>query len=139
MGKKAELLKQTAARLYSTDTVQSIATIEEWTPQEKRDFVTCEATLTVVALLQQIIRNKISTSEEDEGVPEVLLQLNHVRVREPLPNDEIHAGNGNRLFVPVQLQYHTGQMEVRMREKQCWTCLGVKERNSLSMIRSAAL
>ena len=38
MGKKAELLKQTAAQLYSTDAVQSIATIEEWTPQEKRDF-----------------------------------------------------------------------------------------------------
>ena len=57
MGKNTELLKQTAARLFSTDTVPSIATIEEWTPQEKRYFLAPEATLTVEALLQQVIRN----------------------------------------------------------------------------------
>ena len=128
MGKKAELLKQTAARLYSTDSVQSITSIEEWTPQEKRDFLAPEATLTVVALLQQVIRNKTFTSGEDQGAAEHLFQLNHVRVREPLPNDDIYAGQGSRLFVPVLLQDHTGQVDLRMREKAALELSGCHEK-----------
>ena len=129
MGKKAGLLKQTAALLYSTETVQSIATIEEWTPQEKRYFLAPEATLTVVALLQQVIRNKSCTSGEDQGAAEHLFQLNHVRVREPLPNDDIYAGQGSRLFVPVQLQDHTGQVALRMREKAALELSGCDEKD----------
>ena len=90
-------------------------------------FLTPAATLTVVALLQQVIHNKTFTSGEDQGAAEHLFQLNHVRVREPLPN-EIYAGQGSRLFVPVLLQDHTGQMELRMREKAALELSGCVEK-----------
>ena len=81
-----------------------------------------------MALLQQVIRNNTFTSGEDQGAAEHLFQLNHVRVREPLPNDEIYAGQGSRLFVPVLLQDHTGQVDLRMREKAALELSGCDEK-----------
>ena len=65
-------------------------------------------------LLREVIRsyNNFPAAETSH-----LFQMNHVRIIEPAVGDNVLTADASRLFVPVTVQDHSGQVELRMREK----------------------
>jgi hypothetical protein len=127
MGERAAQLTAAIEVLRSTDQATCVTEIPEFVLKEKMDYVTPGATLTVARLLRNIVRS-------DEGLPDAesthLFQMNLVRVIEPAVGDCCLTNDGSRLFVPVTVQDHTAQVELRMREKAALELSGHGDRDA---------
>ena len=88
-------------------------------------------------LLREVIRAQQEFPATDSSH---LFQLNHVRIMEPSVAETVLTSDGSRLFVPVTLQDHTGEVELRMREKAALEFSGLSDRNSFcDEVRTAGL
>ena len=137
-GDKAKELLAQAMVLKSTDQAAKITEIPTFVPQDAVDYVTPRATLTVARLLREVVRahEHFPASETSH-----LFQLNHVLLVEPPANANILAGeNQDRLFVPIAAHDHSGQVELRMREKAALALSGLPDRAAFcEEVRSAGL
>jgi hypothetical protein len=126
-GERAAQLTAAVQVLQSTDQATRIAEIPEFIANEKIDYVTPGATLTVAHLLRAIIR---SHEEFPAAENNHLFQMNHVRVIGPSVGDRCLTADGSRLFVPATVQDHTAQVELRMREKAALELSGHGDREA---------
>ena len=136
-GEKAAALTTQVPMLQSTEQAKCIAEIPVYIPHDKIDYLSPDATLTVTRLLREVIRaqQEFPTTESSH-----LFQLNHVRIKEPSMTETVLTTDGSRLFVPVILQDHTGELELRMREKAALELSGVSDRdNFCDEVRTAGL
>ena len=136
-GERAAALTTQAQVLQSTEQARCIAEIPTFVAHDKVDYMSPEATLTVARLLREVIRAQQEFPATDSSH---LFQLNHVRIREPSVGENVLTSDGNRLFVPVRLQDHTGEVELRMREKAALEFSGLSDRDSFcDEVRTAGL
>ena len=136
MGERAAALIEQAKVLQSTDTATRIASIPEFQHHEATDYLTPEATLTVTRLLKEIIRAPEDFPSESQTH---LFQLNHVRILEPSAGENVLTTDGGRLFPAVTMQDHTGQVEMRMREKAALELGGMDKDDFLREVANGGL
>ena len=130
-GEKAEKLESGAGALLARqgEEVTTVADISAFEPTEAVDYVTPAATFSVCYLLRATLRAGPALMPGTEGDAK-LFQLNHVRVLEPRPGDELLTKDESRLFVAVRLVDYTGTIEVRMREKAALELGDCEDRDS---------
>ena len=123
-GPRAEQLESKANGLLGATEhpVEVVSALPVFVPRETTDYLSIPAKQTTCELLSAAVRSGAELLESDksgasEHVEGILFQINHVRVIEPVANDELLTNDKERLFVPVAMVDRSGTVEVRMREK----------------------
>jgi len=123
-GPRAEQLESNANDLLgdTQHAITIIAKLPVFEPRESTDYLEVAAKQTTCELLRAALRSGVELLESDESgasedIEGILFQINHVRLLEPAPNDNLLTNDEARLFVPVAMIDRSGTIEVRMREK----------------------
>ena len=113
-GAKATALAAAAAELKArTDAdIDRVACLAPFVPREAVDYTFQEAVLTVVRLLEFLVKSAHNLPKEP-----MLLQINHIRVLEPAADQPLLTNKNNRIFLLLKIMDHSGQLELRIREK----------------------
>ena len=92
-------------------------------PTTARDFLNCEATYTVCALLDQFVGPNATPADQ------VVFQLNHVEIEVPGTEAAVLTQSGDRVWVRVRMLDMSGSVEVWLREKPALALSGARDKD----------
>ena len=129
LGAKATALAEAADELKTRTSgdIDRVANIAPFVPRDAVDYSSQEAVLTVSRLLDCLLKSAQHLPKEP-----LLLQINHVRILEPSADQTLLTNDGSRIFPLLKIMDHSGQVELRMREKTVLNLSGFNKEEFLA-------